>query len=111
MNVDPDLIISPKVVLISSSIPEKLNHLREYIEIFDPGDLSSVAVSQIIRLLMPALSDADIVMTSDIDMVPLSSRIEVEAINRMKSNKKLVQSLRAWTSFEARVGSVFIIVY
>jgi hypothetical protein len=94
MNVKPDLVIRPKVVLIGSDIPDKLNHLREYIEIFDPGDLSSVAVSQIIRLLMPALSDADIVMTSDIDMVPLSSRIEVEATNRIKSNKNFFMNTR-----------------
>jgi hypothetical protein len=71
----------PKVLIIANSIPEILKDYSDYLLLVDAGDLPSAYVSQAARIVEARNSRADFVMTSDIDMLPLSVRFESSIIN------------------------------
>ncbi len=66
---------TPMVLIIGSNLPKNLESYSKYCRLYNPPfGVSSVFSSQIIRLLYPAICATDVVLTTDIDMIPLSSR-------------------------------------
>ena len=66
---------TPMVIIIGSDLPKSLERYSTYCRLYNPPfGVSSVFSSQIIRVLYPAICETDVVLTTDIDMVPLSSR-------------------------------------
>lgn len=66
----------PRVMIISDKIPESFSDISEYMQLVHPRELNPVFVAQSMRLLETRNSTADYVMTSDIDMLPLSLKFE-----------------------------------
>lgn len=68
--------LEPRVILIAEKLPENLVSYKKYIHILCPANLIPPPfIAQNIRLLAMARFDADVVMTTDIDMVPMSWEI------------------------------------
>lgn len=74
MDHDPGIRFIPHVFTIGfqAKMPSKYQTSLHMIPI--DSNLSDVFLSQIIRLLLPSLSKSELVMTSDIDMVPLGRK-------------------------------------
>lgn len=72
----------PRIALIANEIPTELAPYEKYLELIDPGEFSAPFVAQNIRLFMGGSSDANLVITSDIDMLPASARLYEYAAKR-----------------------------
>jgi hypothetical protein len=66
--------IVPRIIVIGKSLPSQLEPYSEYCEVFE-SDLPSGFVAQNIRCLMAGVSNAEVVITSDVDMFPLNFRV------------------------------------
>ncbi len=66
---------SPRVILVADVIPAELCQFSSYIDLSSPLDFNTAFSAQNIRLFMGGTSEADVVLTSDIDMLPASPRI------------------------------------
>jgi hypothetical protein len=71
----------PKVLIVAKSIPKSLLHFSEFLVLIDPLDMPTAFVSQTARIIEAQNSVADYVMTSDIDMLPLSVSFECALID------------------------------
>jgi hypothetical protein len=71
----------PKVLIVAQSIPRSLLHFSEFLVLIDPLDMPTAFVSQTARIIEAQNSVADYVMTSDIDMLPLSVSFECALID------------------------------
>lgn len=71
----------PKVLIVAKAIPENLLQFSEFLVLIDPLDMPTAFVSQTARIIEAQNSDADYVMTSDIDMLPLSVSFECALID------------------------------
>jgi transcriptional regulator CtsR len=77
--------IESKVAIIAEKIPEELQKYESHlILINNTYNLNSAFVAQGIRILIPQLLEADLVMTSDVDMFPLSLRILENSIVKLE---------------------------
>ena len=66
----------PRVFLISDEIPSHLKHYQKYIILFPPlNEIPTDFIAQNIRVLSMAYFENSIVLTTDIDMIPMSSDI------------------------------------
>ena len=66
----------PLVIVIAEDFPDELISIRDYCVVFDsPKGLSDVFVSQFVRALYAPLVKSDLVLTTDIDMLPLSLKL------------------------------------
>ena len=72
----------PKVLLVAEEIPSFLDDLSEYLQLINPQDLPSAFVAQASRLTEASNSAADYVMTSDIDMLPITLAFENSLLSR-----------------------------
>jgi hypothetical protein len=72
---------TPKVLIVSKSIPENLLQFSEYLMLIDPLDMPTAYVSQTARIIEAQNSTADYVLTSDIDMLPLNVFFESSLVN------------------------------
>jgi hypothetical protein len=71
-----DFQIEPRVLLVADRLPEELADFQKYIELVSHTEnLNSAYVAQCIRLFWPAFDKNNIVITTDVDMFPLSDRI------------------------------------
>jgi len=77
----------PKVLIVADSIPESLQAFSEYLYLVDPEDMPTAFVSQTSRIIEAQHSNADFVMTSDIDMLPLNVNFESILIKSEKLNR------------------------
>lgn len=77
--------IRPVVYLIADRIPGHLVSYEKYIELCTPSstDIMSALLAQISRLILPSLLDVDYVLTTDIDMLPLSQRLTRTGIKEL----------------------------
>ena len=71
----------PKVLIVAKSIPKSLLQFSEFLVLIDPLDMPTAFVSQTARIIEAQNSVADYVMTSDIDMLPLSVSFECALID------------------------------
>lgn len=76
----------PKVLIVASEIPDSLSKYSEYLQLLDPQDMPTAFVAQTSRIVQAKNSIADFVMTSDIDMLPLSVNFETNIIDSEKFN-------------------------
>jgi hypothetical protein len=65
---------TPLVILVGSEVPDSLSAYKKYIVLQESVEgVSDVFVSQFVRAMYASLCDGDLVITSDIDMLPLST--------------------------------------
>ena len=65
---------TPLVILVGSEVPDSLSAYTKYIVLQESVEgVSDVFVSQFVRAMYASLCDGDLVITSDIDMLPLST--------------------------------------
>lgn len=69
----PAVEFIPRVILTADEIPATLSNYAEFIDTY-PATLPSGFVAQNIRTLSASISSADVVVTSDIDMMPLTAK-------------------------------------
>ena len=81
-----NLRVIPHVFLIADDIPESLIRYQEFISVLNVTDLDSGFVAQNIRALAAGTFQTDFVMTTDIDMLPLSFKVTKKAISELTSN-------------------------
>jgi glycosyltransferase involved in cell wall biosynthesis len=72
----------PKVLLVAEKLPAFLEDVSQYLQLINPRELPTSFVSQASRLTETKNSLADYVMTSDIDMLPLSLRFENKLLSQ-----------------------------
>jgi len=81
----PAVSYVPKVLVMADALPESLQKYSQWCELFDlKYTVSSTFGSQAARILQPSLEKADLVLTTDVDMLPLSDQVlqkAIEAIN------------------------------
>lgn len=64
---------TPKVLFVGDSLPDSLEAYSSWCEVFEvPDGIPSALVSQVVRILRPSLENSDYVITTDVDMLPLS---------------------------------------
>jgi hypothetical protein len=80
------LRIEPKVMIVGDKMPPLQEKYLRYCLLVNPGTLPSAFVAQTIRLTEAKNSAANLVMTSDIDMLPLGLALVNEAISRLDAN-------------------------
>jgi hypothetical protein len=81
--------VIPRIIVIGESLPSELEPYSEYCEVFE-SDLPPGFVAQNIRCLMAGISNADVVITSDVDMVPLNFRVFDRALALADPNDEFV---------------------
>jgi hypothetical protein len=81
--------IRPRIIVIGESLPAGLETYSDYCEVFE-SDLPSSFVAQNIRCLMAGVSDADVVITSDVDMFPLSFGVFERALALADTSSEFV---------------------
>jgi len=72
----PGVTYVPKVLVLAESLPSELKEYEKWCELFvlEPG-ISSTFGSQAVRILKPSLQDADYIITTDVDMLPMSDKV------------------------------------
>jgi hypothetical protein len=66
----------PLVIVVAQEFPDELISIRDYCVVFNPPEgLSDVFVSQFVRALYAPLVRSDLVLTTDVDMFPLSLKM------------------------------------
>ena len=81
----------PKVLVIADALPPELERQSEFCEVIRPVDgVSSVFVSQTIRVYFPAFMVADYVITSDVDMFPLDDAVFQRALEEIDGGGEFV---------------------
>jgi hypothetical protein len=81
----------PKVLVIADTLPPELEKQSQFCEVIQPmGGVSSVFVSQAIRVYYPGLLDADYVITSDVDMLPLDDVVFQRALEEIDGGDEFV---------------------
>ena len=71
----------PKVLIVADVIPHEIRDLTKYLKIVKPTNLPSAFVAQTSRIIEARESEYDLVMTSDIDMLPLSLSFETKVLS------------------------------
>lgn len=81
----------PKVLVMADSLPKELEGYKHWCELFPLSkSLPTTFGSQAIRILQPALEKADFVITTDVDMLPLSDRVFQLALDEIDSGAEFV---------------------
>jgi hypothetical protein len=87
----PGVSFVPKVLVIADELPESLHKYSRWCEVLDLNkEISSTFASQAVRILQPSLEEADFVITTDVDMLPMSDRIFQKAINAINLGAEFV---------------------
>lgn len=77
----PGVVFRPTVLVIADELPEMLRNYSEYCVLFST-DLPTAFVAQNVRTLYCALVDSDLVMTSDVDMLTMNSKLIDTALKK-----------------------------
>lgn len=81
----------PKVIVIAETLPEELEKYQEWCEVFDVGSkIPSSFASQAIRVFYPSLEEADYVVTTDVDMLPMTDRLFQVALSEISAGSEFV---------------------
>jgi hypothetical protein len=80
------------MILISDTLPTKLEPFKDDIILFSPiAGVSDILVSQMIRLLYPCiLNESKGVIISDIDLIPLNKKFYVENVKDIDESQYVV---------------------
>lgn len=82
----PGVKFRPSVLVIADQLPEQLVHYSEYCNVIKT-DLPTAFVAQNIRTLYSALVNSDLVMTSDVDMLTMNSRLIDTALQKWPDSR------------------------
>jgi len=86
-----DVKFVPKVIVLAKDLPLELEPYRQWCETFDLEDsMSPTFASQTIRILKPGLERADYVLTTDIDMLPLTDRVFQRGLETLQNGADFV---------------------
>lgn len=67
---------TPLVIVVAQDFPDELISIRDYCVLFSPPrGVSDVFTSQFVRALYAPLVQSDLVLTTDVDMLPLSLEV------------------------------------
>lgn len=81
----------PKVVVVAKKLPKELERYSIWCELREePTSVSSAFVSQVVRILQPSLEVADFVLTTDVDMLPLSDAVFQKGIKSITDGAEFV---------------------
>ena len=81
----------PKVVVVAKTLPKELERYSSWCELREePSSVSSIFVSQVVRILQPSLEVADFVLTTDVDMLPLSDAVYEKALESITEGAEFV---------------------
>jgi hypothetical protein len=87
----PGVSFVPKVLVMAEELPESLHKYSRWCEVFYLNrEISSTFSSQAVRILQPSLEEADYVLTTDVDMLPMSDRVFEKAINALNLGAEFV---------------------
>lgn len=87
-NLDPAIEIRPRVLIVANILPNLPFDYLQYCTLLDPGKAPTSFVAQVARLTEAPKSNADFVMTTDIDMLPLNQRVTKLCISKLLVNPK-----------------------
>ena len=77
-----------KLILISDEIPDNLLEIADNIILFPPIDnIHSAYISQVIRILYPALFNNKNILITDCDIIPISKRYFINNVGRYTDDK------------------------
>ena len=77
-----------KLILISDEIPDNLVEFNESIILFPPlENIHSAYISQVIRILYPALFDNKNIMITDCDIIPISKDYFINSVDKIPNDK------------------------
>ena len=81
--------IDIKIVFINDTIVDSINEYKNNIILFKPiENISTVFISQYIRLLYPAILNYENgIMITDIDMIPMNDKYYTKNIENIENNK------------------------
>ena len=86
-----DISFEPKVIVVADKMPIELLAYAKWCELHEgSNETSSVFTSQFIRILKPSLETSDFVITTDVDMFPLTARVFLYAISECDSGTEVV---------------------
>jgi hypothetical protein len=86
---------SPLVIVVAGELPQELMSVREYCILFSPPeDIPDVFCSQFVRALYAPLVNSDLVITTDIDMFPLSLKVFRASLRLSEDPKATFHILR-----------------
>jgi hypothetical protein len=82
-------LIDIKIIFINDNIPDSINEYKNNIILFKPiENISTVFISQYIRLLYPAILNYENgIMITDIDMIPMNNKYYTKNIENIDNNK------------------------
>jgi len=75
----------PRVAIIGENIPQELFGLEKHLVLVEGNNFNPAFVAQNIRLFLPGSSGSTYVMTSDVDMLPGSTRMFDYGIRKLES--------------------------
>jgi hypothetical protein len=90
MNPSSAVHFNPRVAIIAEEIPKKLLRYSENLILISPQGLDSAFVSQVIRIYMAGISEAQYAMTSDVDMLPLNPKVYEFGIRNVYNSNDFV---------------------
>lgn len=81
----------PKVMVMADSLPKELESYKRWCEVFPlDSTIPSAFGSQAVRILQPSMESADYVITTDVDMLPLSDRVFQAALDEVEAGVQFV---------------------
>ena len=90
-SIRSDVSFEPKVIVVADQLPDHLSHYSKWCELYiNSNEVSSIFVSQFIRLLKPSLQPSDFVVTTDVDMLPLNPKIFLRALDEIDQGAQVV---------------------
>jgi hypothetical protein len=86
LSKDSAITYFPKVAIIGDRIPDELQKFDKHLILISQTNFKSSFVAQNIRLFLPGFSQADYGFTSDVDMLPSSTRMFDYGIERLEND-------------------------
>lgn len=85
----PQNYFRPLVIVVAPELPPELETIKDYCVLYpSPPGVSSVFTSQLIRALYAARVESDFVLTSDVDMLPLSTKVFEYVLRANSANRE-----------------------
>lgn len=86
--------VRPRIFIIAAHLPSQLSAYERYCEVVPPGTTPTGFLAQVVRIFAGAISDAESVMTTDIDMLPLDQRVTRLAMRRLGTSSHRIVIIR-----------------
>jgi hypothetical protein len=84
--LNENFLVHPLVYLIADCLPSPLEKYREFIVTLPPSDFDSAFIAQNIRTLVASQQTTDYVMTTDVDMFPMSNKVTDAGLQALEAD-------------------------